>query len=68
MTCPVCGGAVHVLSCRSDDEVIVRRRECKDCCHVFYTTEYEAKDSFAEFVRIQNEYNHKYFKEVRSKK
>lgn len=53
MNCPVCGGAVTVIDTARDCESIYRRRKCKTCDHVFYTTESELKTSDRDF-HVQN--------------
>ena len=39
MVCPVCGGKSGVSYTCSDYDEIYRRRKCKECNHIFYTTE-----------------------------
>lgn len=52
MTCPVCGGAVRVIHCRSDCESVYRKRQCKNCDYVFYTTESESESARKEYKTI----------------
>lgn len=42
MTCPVCGGKTKVDETCTDGEQIYRRRVCKECGYIFYTTETES--------------------------
>ena len=58
MTCPVCGGKNDVVYSVKDCESIHRKRECKECGHIFYTAEYDAP-SPDEFKRVMNEYNNR---------
>ena len=39
MNCPVCGENTRVMDCRADCESVYRRRKCKECNYLFYTTE-----------------------------
>ena len=55
MTCPVCGGVVIARGTESDCEAVYRRRECKECGHVFYTTECETRDSEADYYHAMSE-------------
>lgn len=41
MNCPKCGGDTCVRGSFADSESVQRRRVCKKCGHVFYTSEYE---------------------------
>lgn len=49
MNCPVCGGKVGCLDTRSDCEAVYRRRGCKECGHIFYTSEVEMPSSKRDF-------------------
>lgn len=59
MTCPVCGGKTKVDETCTDGEEIYRRRACKECGHIFYTTEAEStSDDFYRTMReIHPQYN-----------
>lgn len=56
MTCPICGEKSTVVCSRREPDLIVRKRECIDCGHVFYSTELELPDSRIDFSRIDGEY------------
>ena len=43
MVCPECGGKVHVIDNVSSDDENYRKRECKECGHIFYTLEFEVE-------------------------
>lgn len=53
INCPVCGGATSVTRNFSDSESLWRRRQCKDCKNVFYTTEEELSSSKQNFQRFE---------------
>lgn len=55
MTCPVCGGSSKVMSTRSDCDGVYRRRRCRECNHIFYTTETDSDGS--DLKRIENNYS-----------
>ena len=42
MVCPSCGGKVGVIDSvhNTDENEIYRKRKCKDCELIFYTTEF----------------------------
>lgn len=40
MICPSCGGKFKVIDTRSDQEIVYRRRECKDCGERYTTYEF----------------------------
>lgn len=42
MNCPICGGKTRVAYSVPDCESVQRQRQCEDCKHMFYTSEYEA--------------------------
>lgn len=42
MNCPVCGGKALVSYSFIDHESVYRERTCRECRHVFYTTECES--------------------------
>lgn len=47
MTCPVCGGAVHVTDTwQFDVETTLRQRHCRECGHMFYTKEEECEANY----------------------
>ena len=54
INCPVCGGATAVTNNYSDSESVWRRRCCKECKHVFYTTEEELDSSKKNFLEYQS--------------
>ena len=64
MTCPVCNGDTKVQRSRTDGEIVCRIRKCRECNHVFYTTEMETKDALMEFYRLDRNY----INDLRSKK
>ena len=39
MTCQVCGGKTTVVDCVRDVDEVIRRRRCKECNHIFFTSE-----------------------------
>lgn len=45
MTCPICGADSRVIDSRADCEGVYRRRKCKECNHIFNTSEYESDSS-----------------------
>lgn len=45
MKCPECGGNVKVDETRSSDFENIRRRICRKCGNVFYTSEIEINKS-----------------------
>ena len=49
MTCPVCGGSVTAVDTAHTCEETYRRRKCKECGHIFFTTESELKTSARDF-------------------
>lgn len=51
MLCPVCGGSSRVTNSRSDCDGVYRRRRCKECDHLFYTTETDSDGS--DLLRIE---------------
>ena len=56
MTCPVCAGKVIVEDSVTDCESVYRRRKCKECNYVFYTTESELKESDRDFHELKSEH------------
>lgn len=54
INCPVCGGRTAVTHNYSDGESMYRSRMCKECGHVFYTTEEELTSSKKYFVELQS--------------
>ena len=52
MTCPVCGGKNNVIGVVKEVDLIVRKRQCNECGHVFFTSELERTDSHSDFNRI----------------
>lgn len=63
MTCPVCGGKSAVVDSRADCESVQRKRKCRKCGHVFYTSERESDG--AEFKQVKYEYHHMYDMKLR---
>lgn len=55
MTCPVCGDKNKVIGVVKEVDVIVRKRQCLSCKHIFYTSELERYDSHYDFNRIIND-------------
>lgn len=45
MTCPECGGVSGVSYTISDCDGVYRRRKCKECNYIFYTTESDSDGS-----------------------
>ena len=45
MTCPICGGDTLVTHSVSDCEGVYRKRTCKECGHIFNTSELESDGS-----------------------
>ena len=41
MTCPICEGKVRVVYSLSDVDSVIRKRQCCECGHMFYTSEIE---------------------------
>lgn len=64
MICPKCDKKTHVIGTFTEGAVVVRRRKCKTCGNVFYTTEATRPDSHYEFNRlnIENMHNKKHNK------
>lgn len=54
INCPVCGGRTGVLHNYSDGESMYRSRKCKECGHVFYTTEEELVSSKKYFLEMEH--------------
>lgn len=56
MTCLICEGKVGVEYCLSEADSVIRRRKCRECGYVFYTSELEdpmAQDIFNTLRREQ---------------
>lgn len=45
MTCPICGGKTYITDSRPECDAVHRKRVCKECSHVFFTTEMESVSS-----------------------
>lgn len=58
MNCPICGETTFVVRSIADCEAVYRRRKCRECNHVFYSTEYEADKSV--FNKLDYQRNKKY--------
>lgn len=41
MTCPICGAKTKVADTYSDVDMVIRRRKCTECDHMFWTEEIE---------------------------
>lgn len=57
MNCPKCGGKTSVEDSRTLDDVVARKRMCKECGHWFYTEEIEVvnNDTLREWWAVQRE-------------
>ena len=55
MTCPVCAGDTIVIDCRTDCEGVYRRRKCKECNYLFFTSETESDEARQDYNRIMRE-------------
>lgn len=57
MKCPKCNGKVYVTDTTNNDEdhEIYRRRVCKECGKIFYTTEFEVEYT-DDFAKIYNQW------------
>ena len=56
MNCPVCKGKVKVAYCLSDNDSVIRKRECCECGHIFYTSEFidgDANDLFHDLLCVR---------------
>ena len=62
MKCPKCGGDTSVEYSIGDAGGVYRKRKCKTCSHVFYTTEAAAEKSHYKFKIL---YAEKKFKKRR---
>lgn len=58
MTCPICGGRTTVEGSRSDCDAVYRRRRCKECSHLFHTTEEESDGE--DYIRLSREAQEKW--------
>lgn len=45
ISCPECGEDTRVINSRGDGCEQIRKRICKSCRHIFYTSESDIKDS-----------------------
>lgn len=54
MNCPKCQNKTIVLSCRTFENVKYRKRKCKECEHIFYTSECEDEKKY--YNEAQNQY------------
>lgn len=57
MTCPVCTGKTLVSYSFADCETVFRKRTCRECGHIFYTTEWE--DDKYEYLKQLSERDRK---------
>lgn len=60
MKCPYCGGAVKVVDSRSNEDTVVRRRQCVSCYNIIKTKEIIITDKGYRQVEID------YLKELKS--
>ena len=56
MKCPKCGKETRVMCSRSDGKIVARRRKCKSCECVFYTSEKITTTARADFSMIEWDY------------
>ena len=45
MLCPECNNKTRVIDSRVVEDVVVRKRKCKNCNYIFYTEEIEVVNS-----------------------
>lgn len=55
MTCPICASDTTVSYVVKDVDCIHRRRKCKSCKHVFFTSEIEMKTSHNDYLELYKE-------------
>ena len=55
MTCPKCGSDTFVTYSIADGDSVYRKRKCKKCSHVFYTTEAVAEKSHYKYKILWSE-------------
>jgi transcriptional regulator NrdR family protein len=54
MTCPICGGRTGVASTVKDVECVYRKRVCKECGNIVFTTETECPEDRSIFLNLRN--------------